>query len=366
MISTLYILIATAAACSILGVFLVLKDLSMLMDAISHSVILGVAIAALATRDVNSPLLIIGAGLFGLLTVISIEGLIKSGLIRSDSSVGIIFPLFFSLGIILISKFGRNMHLDVDCILMGQILFASYDKMIFMGMNISKSLIKMSVMFTVNLAFVVIFFKELKLNTFDEEYATLNGFSAAILSYSLMGLVSITAVTAFDVVGAILVIAFMIAPAASAYLITKKLSHTIFMSVLIGVLEATLAYYISLWLNLSMAGVTATIMGIVFILILIFNKEGFIMQTKSRREHKKDLESFLLLMHLSGHKDKAKEEHGIDSLFIHLNRPHDEVEKLCDKLIKLNYITKDNISKTYKITTKGNDYYLALKASYES
>ncbi len=366
MISTLYILIATAAACAILGVFLVLKNLAMLMDAISHSIILGVAIAALATRNVNSPLLIIFAGLFGLLTVISIEALIKSGLIRSDSSVGIIFPLFFSLGIILISKFGRNMHLDADCVLMGQILFASYNKMTFLGMEVSKALVKMSVMFIINLTFVIIFFKELKLNTFDEEYATLNGFSAAILSYSLMGLVSITAVTAFDVVGAILVIAFMIAPAASAYLLTKKLNHTIIMAVIIGVLEAIAAYNISLWLNLSLSGVTATLMGIVFLIVLIFNKEGFIMQTRNRKEHKKDLESFFLLMHLSGHQDRAKEEHGIESLYQHLNRPHDEIEKLCKRLIKIGYITKDNESKTYKITDKGNKYFLALKTSYES
>ncbi len=366
MIATLYILIATAAACSILGVFLVLKNLSMLTDPISHSVILGVAIAGLLTRDVNSPFLIIGAGLFGLLTVLSIETLIKSGLIREDSSVGIIFPLFFSLGIILISKFGRNMHLDVDCILMGQVLFASYDKMMFLGMEVSKAIVKMGAMFLVNLAFVLIFFKELKINTFDEEYATLNGFSAAILSYSLMGLVSITAVTAFDVVGAILVIAFMIAPSASAYLLTKKLKYTILVAVIIGVLEAIVSYYISLALNLSMAGVTATLMGVVFLIILIFNPEGYLMQRKNRREHREDLESFFLLMHLSGHHGEEKEEHGIESLYQHLNRPHAEILSKCNKLIKIGYITEDKESETYKITKKGNYFYLKLKESYES
>ncbi len=365
MISTLYILMATAAACSILGVFLVLKNISMLTDAISHSVILGVAIAGLITRDINSPFLIIGAGLFGLLTVLSIEALIKSGLIREDSSVGIIFPLFFSLGIILISKFGRNMHLDVDCILMGQVLFASYDKTMFLGMEVSKALIKMIAMFIVNLGFVTIFFKELKLNTFDEEYATLNGFSAAILSYSLMGLVSITAVTAFDVVGAILVIAFMIAPSASAYLLTKKLKYTLIVAVIIGMLEAAAAYYISLWLNLSMAGVTATLMGVVFLIILLFNKEGYIMQIRNHKEHRKDLKNFFLLMHLAGHTDRDVEEHSVDTIYKHLNRPKHEIQELCDKLIKIGYVRQNLENKTYEITDAGMHYYMALRTSYE-
>ncbi len=365
MISTLYILISTAAACSILGVFLVLKNLSMLTDAISHSVILGVAIVGLLTHDVNSPFLIIGAGIFGLLTVISIEALIKSGLIREDSSVGIIFPLFFSLGIILISKFGRNMHLDIDCILMGQVLFASYDKMMFLGFEVSKAIVKMGAMFLVNLTFVIVFFKELKLNTFDEEYATLNGFNAAILSYSLMGLVSLTAVTAFDVVGAILVIAFMIAPSASAYLLTKKLKYTLIVAVSLGMTEAAVSYYVSLWLNLSMAGVTATFMGVVFLIILLFNKEGYIMQLRNRKENRKNLENFFLLIHLSSHPNKQQEEHGIDTLYHHLNRPKHEIENLCDKLIKIGYITKNIEKQTYQITKKGNEYYLALKNSYE-
>lgn len=108
MIESLYILIITAAACSILGVFLVLRRLSMVSDAISHSVLLGIVIGFFITKDLRSVWLIVAAALFGVFTTMAIEVLIKSRRVGEDAAVGIIFPLFFSIAVILITRFARN------------------------------------------------------------------------------------------------------------------------------------------------------------------------------------------------------------------------------------------------------------------
>ncbi len=360
----MYILIMTSVACSLIGVFLVLRNLAMVADAISHSVLLGIVLAVFVVHDLSSPLLIIGASVFGLLTVLSIELLIKSGMIKNDSSVGIVFPLFFSIGVILISRFGKGIHLDVECVLMGEVIFAPFNRMDVFGISLPKALVTMIVISLINLLFVVIFFKELKLNTFDSEYAQLSGFSAGLLLYSLMALASFTTVSAFDSVGAILVVAFMVAPAASAYLLTNKLRNTVILSVLIGVVDSIIGFYLSMYLNLSMAGVTAFVMGLVFIIILLVHKDGVISRSINHRTNKMLLIKFFVLEHLKSHPDKREEEHGISSMYKHLNRSHSEVERICNMLIKDGYVEVNTDRDIYVLTKEGAKFFEELRISY--
>ncbi len=365
MIESMYILIMTAVACSLVGVFLVLRNLSMVADAISHSVLLGIVLAVFVVKDLSSPFLIVGASVFGLLTVLSIELLIKSGLIKNDSSVGIVFPLFFSIGVILISKFGKGIHLDVECVLMGEVIFAPLNRMMVLGHSFPKALVTMSVVAFINLMFIIIFFKELKVNTFDSEYAQLNGFSAGFLLYSLMALVSFTTVSAFDSVGAILVIAFMVAPAASAYLLTNKLKNTLILAVIIGVIDSIIGYFISVELNLSMAGVTAFTMGVVFSLILLVHEDGVISRTINHYQNKVLIVKFFVLKHLNSHSERKQDEHGIESMYQHLNKPKNEVAKICLRLEKDGYIKINKQEQIYQITQSGVDLFEKLKIAYE-
>ncbi len=365
MIESMYILIATAAACSILGVFLVLRNVSMVADAISHSVLLGIVLAAFIVRDLSSPFLIVGASLFGLVTVFAIEILIKSGLVKNDSSVGIVFPFLFSIGVILISRYGTKMHLDVDCILMGEVIFAPLNRIEVFSISIPKALLTMGTMFVINLTFVTVFFKELSLNTFDEEYATLSGFSAGFLLYTLMALVSITTVSAFDSVGAILVIAFLVAPAASAYLLTKRLKYTLIVAVFIGIFDAVVGYYLSLYLNLSMAGVTAFTMGIVFSIILLINPDGLIMRSINHRNNRLLILKFFILKHLSSHPERKSDEHGIDTMYRHLNKPKKDLDRICILLEKEGYLILNERERVYEITESGMYLYNSLLLSYK-
>lgn len=361
---TLLVLLVTAIACSIIGVFLVLRSLSMLADAISHSILLGIVLAYFIVKDITSVYLVFGAALFGIVTVFSIESLSKTKLVKNDDAVGIIFPMFFALAVILITKYARNVHLDVDVVLMGEVIMAPLNTMNFFGFEIPKSLFQMSVMGLINLAFIIIFFKELKLTTFDGEFAKIAGFSDLILFYSLMTLTSFTTVVAFEAVGAILVISFLITPAASAYLISKNLKTMIIISVLYSIINSVLGFVFAMYYNLSMSGMTATIAGITFLLTFLFNRNGLLMKIFTQKRKHKEFKKDTFLMHVGNHELEAnsKEELGLSTIDQHLSWKKEEIEKYSQILISEKKIRiEDGI---YKLTEKGRILYISLLKDY--
>ena len=154
------IAILVAGACSILGVFLVLKSMAMVSDAITHTILLGIVLA-----------FFIGAGIVGVLTVYLVELLNSTRLLKEDSAIGIVFPLLFSMAVILISKYTKNVHLDVDSVLLGELAFAPFNRIEIFGFSVAKSLVSIFIIFIVNFLFITIFFKELKISTFDKALA---------------------------------------------------------------------------------------------------------------------------------------------------------------------------------------------------
>ena len=204
----LLIAIFMSAACALPGNFLVLRRMSMLTDAISHTVLLGIVLAFLAVGSLDSPFLIIGASLMGVLTVWLIELLYQSRLVASDSAIGLIFPLLFSIAVILVTRYAGNVHLDTDCILLGELAFAPFDRLIINGMDLgAKGLYTGGAVLVLSIAVISLFYKEIKLATFDPVLAGVLGFSPAVIHYGLMSLVSLVAVTSFQSIGSILVIA---------------------------------------------------------------------------------------------------------------------------------------------------------------
>ena len=168
----LLILIFTAIATSVLGVFLVLRKMSMMVDSISHTVLLGIVIAFIFVKDLSSPLLIIGAALMGIITVFLTELLVKSKKASEDSATGLVFPLLFSIAIIIISSSFKDIHLDIDVVLLGKIELAPFDKLYIKGVSIGPKLLYiMLVVMIINLLFIKLFFKELKIISFDAALA---------------------------------------------------------------------------------------------------------------------------------------------------------------------------------------------------
>ena len=146
MIYSLLTLIVAALACSVLGVFLVLRRQSMLTDAISHSVLLGIVLAFFITKSLDSPFLLVSASISGLVAVLAIEKLGSSKYVKKDDAVGIIYPMFFSIAVILISRYAKNAHLDTDIVLLGEVIFVSLDTYNIFGMEIAKSFVNLSLM----------------------------------------------------------------------------------------------------------------------------------------------------------------------------------------------------------------------------
>ena len=360
---SLFVLIATATACALLSPFLVLRKLSMVSDAISHSVSLGIVLAFFIVKDVGSPLLIAGAALFGVITVFAVEFLSGTGLVKNDDAVGIVFPMFFALAVVLITKFARNVHLDTDIVLMGEVIIAPLNRTEFLGMDLPKAFVQMGILFIVNLIFIIIFFKELKITTFDKGFAKLAGFSSVALFYALMTLSSLTAVTAFDAVGAILVVSFLITPGAAAYLISKDLKVMIAISVGYAVINSVLGYVLSLLMNVSMSGMTAAVAGVTFLITFLFNKEGLITALILRFKRKSELKPELFLTHIGNHSGKKEEleELGLGSIRDHLKWKQAEVDKIAGRLIRRGLIRVDIGKNIYDLTEKGREKFLEIE-----
>ena len=360
---SLFVLIATATACALLSPFLVLRKLSMVSDAISHSVLLGIVLAFFIVKDVGSPLLIAVAALFGVITVFAVEFLSGTGLVKNDDAVGIVFPMFFALAVVLITKFARNVHLDTDIVLMGEVIIAPLNRTEFLGMDLPKAFVQMGILFIVNLLFIIIFFKELKITTFDKGFAKLAGFSSVALFYALMTLSSLTAVTAFDAVGAILVVSFLITPGAAAYLISKDLKVMIAISVGYAVINSVLGYVLSLLMNVSMSGMTAAVAGVTFLITFLFNREGLITALILRFKRKSELKPELFLTHIGNHSGKKEEleELGLGSIRDHLKWKQAEVEKIAGRLIRRGLIRIDIGKNIYDLTEKGREKFVEIE-----
>jgi len=267
------IAILTAITCALPGVFLVLRGVAMMSDAISHAILLGIAIMFLIVKQLDSPLLIFGAAAAGILTVVCTEMIIKSKRLKQDAAIGLIFPFFFSVGVILISQYARNVHLDIDMVLLGELAFAPFNRMIIAGMDCGPyALWVVGATFLINGAFIGLFYKELVLTTFDATLATMSGFSPAILYYGLMTITSITAVATFDIVGSIMVVALMITTPATAYLVAKKVDYMIVLSLVFASLSAFFGYFFACCADVSIAGSIACMTGVLFMGGLFWNK----------------------------------------------------------------------------------------------
>ncbi|MGP1348132.1 MAG: metal ABC transporter permease [Stomatobaculum sp.] len=362
----LLVLLTTSLSCAVIGSFLVLRKLSMVSDAISHTVLLGIVLAFFVVRDVSSPFLIAGAAIFGVLTVYAIEMLSGTGLVKNDDAVGIIFPMFFALAVILITKFAGNVHLDTDVVLMGEVILAPLNRIELFGISVPKALLQTLLLFAVNLTFLTVFFKELKISTFDREFAMVSGFSSAALFYALMTLSSMTAVLAFDAVGAVLVVSFLITPGASAYLVTKDLKKMIAVSCLYAVINSLLGYFLALLFNVSMSGMTAAVAGGSFFLTFLFCREGLVTRLALRIRSKEEFRLDLMTVHIGNHmgQDAEEAELGLSTIKDHLKWRQREVEKRAKRLMARGMIYTDENLNTYRLTKKGEMRYDELKSEY--
>lgn len=270
----LLIVIVTSLACALIGNFLVLKRLSLLGDAMSHAVLPGIIIAYfLAGQRLDSPIFFISAVLFCVFMAVMIEFISSRSIVREEAAIGVVFTALFALGVVLLVQFADNVHLDQDAVLFGQVELAQFERFYANNMDLGpRSLWVMGVVFLILFAVISVFYKELKVTTFDPAFATSIGFSSRFIHYLIVVLTSMTVITAFESVGTILVLALLIVPPATAYICSERLLSVLFLSLLFALLSSVSGYFLALGLDASIAGSVAMMSGFILFIIAVSQK----------------------------------------------------------------------------------------------
>ena len=264
--NALYTSIMVGVISGVIGSFIILRGMSLMGDAISHAVVPGVAISYMLGQTY-----FIGASVFGLLSALLIGVITRKSKIKSDTAIGIVFSAFLALGMILIS-FAKS-STDLNHILFGNVLAVK-----------SSDMWLTAIIGAIVILFVVIFFKELKMTSFDETTAKVAGINTGFFHYALILLLTLVSVAALQTVGSILVIAMLITPAATAYLITHKLSTMILLSASLGAISAIIGLYFSYAYNLSSGASIVLVSAFLFTLAFLFSpQKGILFSNKQNR-----------------------------------------------------------------------------------
>jgi len=269
------------ATCGLIGNYLILRRMALVGDAISHSVLPGLAIAYLATGALTLPAMIGGALGAGLLTTSMIEFLQSRSRIKADAAIGITFCTLFAFGVVLINVFASRVHLDADCVLYGELSYlhkgaseiAPRPVLIMGGVGLAVALL------------ILCFYKELLVSSFDAMLAASMGYSPKWIHLGLMAMLSIVIVAAFESVGAILVIAMLILPGATSQLISTRLPVCLGLSILHAALSAILGLHLAVWLDCSMAGAAVVAGAFLFTLAWVFAPQGLLSRMQKRTAH---------------------------------------------------------------------------------
>lgn len=273
-----------AVACAWLGCWLILQGLALVGDAISHTVLLGIVIAFLLTGTVTGIGMFVAATVTGVLTVVLIDALRATSRLKEDAAIGIVFTSLFALGVVLLSVFARGAHIDTQHVLYGNLDFVANEKSVtLLGINWPVPVCQMAGITVAIVLLTVAFYKELLLVAFDPQLAQSMGVPTALFRYGMLGAVSFTVVGAFSAVGAILVVAMLIVPAATAYLLTRRLPMMFAISSGVGVLSSAGGYHLGYWLKVPAASMIVCVACGLFGLAFLFAPEQGVLSALWRR-----------------------------------------------------------------------------------
>ena len=296
---------SVAVACGLIGNYLILRRMALVGDAISHAVLPGLVIAFLVTNSRGTWAMFLGAVTAGLLTTVLIETIHKRTRVKQDAAIGVTFSTLFALGVVLIAMFADKVDLDQDCVLYGDIALvpvepplewklpdalheANFGSMITGGtLHLGPpSVFRMGVVALITAGLILLFYKELLVSSFDPGLAATLGISAGVMHYALMSMLSVVVVSSFEAVGAILVIAMLILPGATAMLLANRLPVIFMLSVLHSALSAVLGVHLVVWLDCSVAGGMVVMGSLLFLLAWVASpSQGLVAQwLRNRRQ----------------------------------------------------------------------------------
>ncbi|WP_410652906.1 metal ABC transporter permease [Amycolatopsis sp. cmx-4-54] len=269
MVRALASTVIASAVCAVLSCWLVLIGWSLMGDAVSHAVLPGVVLAYV----LGAPFAL-GAVVFGFLAVALIGVVRDTSRVKEDAAIGIVFTTLFALGLVLISV--TPSQTDLNHIIFGNLL----------GVDTS-DLIQIGVLGAITLTLLVLKRRDFTLFAFDPTHAHAIGLNPRVLGAALLGLLALTAVVALQVVGVILVVAMLIIPGATAYLLTDRFGRMLVIAPSFSVLAAVTGLYLSYHLDTASGGMIVLVQGAGFTLVYLFGpRHGIVGKrlAKRRRE----------------------------------------------------------------------------------
>lgn len=267
-----------AVACALPGCFLVLRRMSMMGDAISHAVLPGLAVGFLLTGTRASGTMFVAAAATGVLTALFTQWISRFGNVDRGAAMGVVFTTLFAIGLLLIVRAADEVDLDPGCVLYGAIEMTPLDRIAIGPWEMPRVVAVMGGVLAVNALLVALLFKELRLSAFDPALGDTLGFSSQFLHYLLMTMVAVTTVAAFEAVGSIIVIAMLVAPAATALLLTHRLLPMIGIACGVAAASAPLGHLgasvVPGWFGFqatTSSGMMAAAAGLLFVLAWCFS-----------------------------------------------------------------------------------------------
>ncbi|MCD6052296.1 MAG: transporter [Verrucomicrobia bacterium] len=292
-----------ATACGLVGNYLMMRRMALVGDAISHSVLPGIAVAFLWSKSRGTWPMFIGALIAGIVTTILIEVIHKKSRVKQDAAIGIAFTSLFAIGVILISVFASQIDLDQECVLYGEIGYIGAElppdfkaavQADGFWQVIPVDVSRMGLVTLATVLLVTLFYKQLLVSSFDAGLATSLGINSTFVHYALMCWLSIVVVSAFESVGAVLVVAMLILPGATAFMLSHRLPVIHALTVLVAALSSVLGVHLATWLDCSMAGAMVVMASVLFTLAWVFSPlDGllvrFIRQRKTHLEPSEEI-----------------------------------------------------------------------------
>ena len=245
-----------AIGCALPGTFLVLRRQSMLADAVSHSVLPGLILAYLISGRTASTTLVVGALVAGFLASLLVEWVQRRLRLEGGAAIGLVFTSMFALGLLLLRRTADHVHLDADCVLFGGLESAPVETLATVFGPVPRAVIVVGVVVVLEIAIVVLFFKELRATTFDPAQAQMQGISVRAMHRLLLGMTALSCVAAFEAVGSILVLALIVVPAAAAVMLGRRLASCMVLACGLGVGAVLLGLAFSRVFPLVLASVT--------------------------------------------------------------------------------------------------------------
>jgi manganese/zinc/iron transport system permease protein len=256
-------------ACAIPGVFLMLSRASLLADGIAHATLAGIGLSFLLFNSRNPFLLLSGAFLSGIATIVLVVFIQRVRVIRSDTALGIVFTTLFAIGVVIVSTVAHDVDLDPGCVLYGLAEFVAFDTVRVGSVDVPTAFLSLSGILIFNVLFAWLCWKELVITIFDPAQAALQSMRPALIRLIFLLSVTATIVLSFEIVGSLLVVSVLIAPAITAHMLTHSLVRIVLLASFFAALSAPIGYSVALSTNTSVAGSISIALGILCTLAIV-------------------------------------------------------------------------------------------------